>query len=1541
VKTKHILFFLLLLGRVLGFSQNNAVVINGAFIVLNGGTSTLGTYFVVNENDTLGIIRLGSGQITSESQYNYIKWNTGTDTGNYIFPFGIGNNIANYIPFTFNKTTQGSSSISLSTWHTTQQNVPYPTATDVGPVTNMAGTPDSVNNAIDRFWDIETSAPTTANLTFSYMGAENTTLYPIDTFKAQHWNGTLWDLQAGPGSLGTVTGIGSIGPIPNQNTFSPWVLTRVKLTSRIINATNLTCNGVCDGQASAATSGGAPGYTYSWNTTPVQTTSTATGLCAGSYTCTVKDVTGCTVTDTITITSPPPFNITITPSGATTICSGDSIKLIAKGGALYTWKPLTGLNSTTADTVIAKPTATTTYTVIGSNGSCNDSTTITITVNPTPTIIATASASTICSGNADSLFAKGATIYAWNPNTGLSSSTKDTVIANPTNTITYTVIGTTGTCFDSAKVTITVNPTPTVLASASVSTICSGNSDSLFAKGATTYAWNPNTGLSSSTKDTVIANPTNTTTYTVIGTTGTCFDSAKVTITVNPTPTVLASASVSTICSGNSDSLFAKGATTYAWNPNTGLSSSTKDTVIANPTNTTTYTVIGTTGTCFDSAKVTITVNPTPTVLASASVSTICSGNSDSLFAKGATTYAWNPNTSLSSSIKDTVIANPTNTTTYTVIGTTSTCFDSAKITITVNPTPTVTASVYAATVCSGATDTLYAVGANTYTWSPNAGLSTSTADTAYLKPSATSTFTVIGITGSCSDSAKIVITVNTTPTITASALSTTICKGDSTKLSANGASSYTWAPNTNLLTPGSASTFANPSSTTTYTVIGNTGGCSDSTKLTLTINPTPTVTAYTHNSTICSGATDSLFAAGATTYIWIPNKGLSSVTSDTVVAKPATSITYTVIGNSGGCTDSAKVILTVNPTPTVTSSALANSICKGDSTKLSAKGATTYIWSPAASLLTPNAASTYASPTSNTTFTVIGTSNGCSDSSKVSITVNPIPTVMVSASISTICSGDSTKLSANGATSYTWAPNTGLSTTSGSAVFVKPTNTVTYTVTGSNGGCSDTALKTITVNPTPTVTISASTNSICKGDSAKLSATGAATYTWSPNTSLTSTTGATTTTYPTTSVTYTVTGKNGSCSDSSKIPIKVTSKPSVTVSASNPIICSGDSTALMATGATTYIWGPNTSLSSTTGANIFASPSSSITYFVVGSNGACVDSAKVSVTVNPTPTVIVSSSSTSLCKGDSTTLSASGAISYTWSPNKGISSTTGTPITATPISSTTYTVIGTSGSCSSSGTVTITVNSTPTASVGSYKENICAGSKINLSASGGSTYSWSPATGLSSISIANPTASPISTTTYTVTISNGPCSAIDSTIVIVSSIPVATLCCDTTINLGGSASLVTTPVSNGYRYIWSPTTDVSCATCPDPTISPKVTGTYFLTITDSGGCKSGDSVTITVIEKCGYVFVPTGFSPNGDGHNDVLYVTAECVTDYYFAVYDRWGNKVFESNDISMGWDGTYKGKPMNPGNYIYYLNTSLVTGQEIKKKGDVLLVR
>jgi len=308
-------------------------------------------------------------------------------------------------------------------------------------------------------------------------------------------------------------------------------------------------------------------------------------------------------------------------------------------------------------------------------------------------------------------------------------------------------------------------------------------------------------------------------------------------------------------------------------------------------------------------------------------------------------------------------------------------------------------------------------------------------------------------------------------------------------------------------------------------------------------------------------------------------------------------------------------------------------------------------------------------------------------------------------------------------------------------------------------------------------------------------------------------------------------------------------------------------------------------------------------------------------------------------CGGAQITISSTytNVISYSWSTGATTSSITITPLG--PVLETDTISLANGCRLDSNVQVVMTPNPIPTISA---TQAICIGNSANLLAGGGTTYTWLPSAGLSSDTIADPVANPATTTVYTVTIANGPCKATDNVQVTVDPLPVVTVCCGVTIIQGETTALSATPIVTGNTYNWTPNIGLTCNNCPNPVASPTVSTWYSVTETDSLGCSKNDSVLINVKENCiGTTYVPNAFSPNGDGINDVLKVMGKCLMAMDFRIFDRWGNVVFETNNPAEGWDGTCKGKPMNTGTFVYYLEASGADNIAISKKGDITLVR
>ena len=352
----------------------------------------------------------------------------------------------------------------------------------------------------------------------------------------------------------------------------------------------------------------------------------------------------------------------------------------------------------------------------------------------------------------------------------------------------------------------------------------------------------------------------------------------------------------------------------------------------------------------------------------------------------------------------------------------------------------------------------------------------------------------------------------------------------------------------------------------------------------TANVSPTPACVGTVVNLTCTTNV------VSANTYKWIGPSSYTSATQNpslTVISGYAGTFSDTVTDKIG-CKSSASATLAVNPLPTVTVPA-PSAYCTGNSTTLTASGATTYTWSPITALSATTGSSVTASPTTSTTYTITGTnSNGCVSSTTVAVAVNPLPTVTVPTP-SAYCTGNSTTLTASGATTYTWSPVTGLSATTGSLVTASPTTSTTYTITGTNSnGCVSSTTVAVAVNPLPTVTVP-TPSAYCTGNSTALTASGATTYTWSPVTALSATTGSSVTASPTTSTTYTITGTNSNgCVSSTTVAVAVSSPAVITTQPSNLSSCTSNISifSVVATGATSYQWQVSTN-GGTTWANL------------------------------------------------------------------------------------------------------------------------------------------------------------------------------------------------------------------------------------------------------------------------------------------------------------------------------------------------------------------
>ncbi|MHB8259169.1 MAG: DUF7948 domain-containing protein [Bacteroidia bacterium] len=528
------------------------------------------------------------------------------------------------------------------------------------------------------------------------------------------------------------------------------------------------------------------------------------------------------------------------------------------------------------------------------------------------------------------------------------------------------------------------------------------------------------------------------------------------------------------------------------------------------------------------------------------------------------------------------------------------------------------------------------------------------------------------------------------------------------------------------------------------------------------------------------------------------------------------------------------------------------------------------------------------------------------------------------------------------------------------------------YTVAGTytamlvayNATCTgvDTIMITITVLPSPNVSFSLSydscKNSVVINNTTSIS-TGTLSYSWNYGNGQTSTVqnpGVINYSLGTYTATLIALGSDG-CNDTTKQVLHFTINP---VNAfPDTAFCFGRSIQLNASGGLSYTWQPNSGLTNVNISNPIATPTASTIYTVTiqqidGAGRTCNFMLTDTIKLYPKVTAAFTYSINSC--GNTVTFKDSSYTNVTiWNWNFGDS--TAIDSTRNPLHS--YTQPGTytislfannSYNCADSIKKVITLAHFNPISI-SASTVVCKGKTVQLNATGGISYTWTPPNNLNNPNIANPIATPTATTHYTLYLTQAnslgdTCKSILHTNITVPSYSGSALTVyaspDTIIE--GNSSQLSTSLSGGY-IIWSPDYNLSNDSILNPLASPHHTTTYNAVYIDSHGCPFPlSSVTIYVISAAcneNTVYVPNTFTPNGDGRNDVIYARSSFVTDIFFTIYDRWGQQVFATNDITKGWDGIFNGKPCNPDVFGYYVKFKCNDGKESFKKGNITLIR
>ncbi len=732
---------------------------------------------------------------------------------------------------------------------------------------------------------------------------------------------------------------------------------------------------------------------------------------------------------------------------------------------------------------------------------------------------------------------------------------------------------------------------------------------------------------------------------------------------------------------------------------------------------------------------------------------------------------------------------------------------------------------------------------------------------------------------------------------------------------------------------------FANAGTVLLIFTVQTTYGCVDTAAQTVHVYPLPIVHA-SPDFHLCLGDSAMLSASGAQQYVWSPPEYLSDANVSHPICFPTTTTLYQVAGiDTNGCQGVDSVAVIVPPAPSV-SAGPDTSVCFGSSLTLQGAGAQQYVWIPGQVLSDSTSATPVFWANATTTFMLLGTDSlGCSATDSITVHVISATDLIVS-NDTTVCQGTSVLLSATSADNYLWKPSESLSSSTVAQPVATPVQTTMYTLTAIVNGCSFQDSVKINVLLPPSLQIVPANAAICEGDTLMLKAQGAEYYYWHPPSDLSDPYSAQPLCWPSVSVTYVVVGTDiNGCSASDSISIIVNPRPNVLIFA-DPQICAGDTIPMYAVGGVFYEWAPTSGLSYPNNYATLAYPASTTTYTVTCTNAyGCSDTASHTIKVHPRP-VATASEDLWVCPYEPVTLFADGGVYYSWQPTTGLSNATISSPVASVASSIVYTVTVTNSfSCSDTETVRLFVYPSLEAQAG-HDTSICVGGWAQLHASGGHSYEWMPASSLNNAFIADPIASPTQTTIYKVVVQDQCMSDTLKVFVVVQPPPFVEAGPDASTVAGYPITLTATADQGTYQ--WTPEAPLSCSSCLSTQALVYETTTFVITVTDSIGCTAADSIHVFVNCNDQIVFVPNVFTPNGDGINDRLYVRANGISDLiFFRLFDRWEKKLFETSSLSVGWDGTFNGKPVPAGTYLYEWQVRCLTGEVIHRFGNVTLLR
>lgn len=431
-----------------------------------------------------------------------------------------------------------------------------------------------------------------------------------------------------------------------------------------------------------------------------------------------------------------------------------------------------------------------------------------------------------------------------------------------------------------------------------------------------------------------------------------------------------------------------------------------------------------------------------------------------------------------------------------------------------------------------------------------------------------------------------------------------------------------------------------------------------------------------------------------------------------------------------------------------------------------------------------------------------------------------------------------------------------------------------------------------------------------------------------------------------TNTITFIVTSNKG-CIDTVTQDVTILDKPPLSVYPKDTLICNGDAVQLNAFGTGTFNWSPGTNILNANTPNPTVNPTSTTNYMVTLNYNGCIamDTSRVRVvdfvSLQTQPDTVI-------CSTDSVQLRIlSNGLRFSWTPAADFNNATFKNPTALPVNNPSiYQVTATIGSCNTTGNITVSLVPYPGSDAGN-DTIICYNSSAQLRASIiGNAFTWTPASSLDNPNSLNPIAKPKTTTTYILSVTDNlgcPKPKLDTVVVTVLPKINAFAGKDTSVVVGQPLQL---SASGGTAYFWVPSTALNKNNVANPV--GIYNGSfdsirYKVLISNAAGCYDSAYITVRVFRTNPQIFVPTAFTPNGDGLNDYVRPIAVGISQMdYFRIYNRWGQLVFSSSDLeSKGWDGKIGGQEQATGVFVWMVKGTDFTGKVVIAKGTVTLIR